>query len=423
MQIVKAEGKYRVYGEMIEVYDKLEPDFYQFMFDDNGPHLVRSSRPEIIGKVYGVEQEKINKCFNTYKDFNRSLGIMLVGNKGNGKTLFAKQMCLRMIDAGYPVINVTFYHPSLPAFMAQMSQECVFLFDEFEKMFEHDEQRGSAQNLMLSTFDGINMTKKMFIITCNDVSRLSEYIYNRPGRFHYSFTFTEPSYNDISEYLADNINQEKCVEKLDDITLFCYTNGLNYDCMRSIVFELNNGYSLIDTFDDLNIGYSDGKDGKCTLVFDNDEALQGTFGFEPFTEKVISCDVRTQKQWIDVATIRFKLKDLQYSDDLDLYILPDNVQIDWDNTASIKRDERKEAIMYFRNKKPLYLKINISKNGKVNPLREEWNIYDTEPRIYADEVDCEIEVEPHENISYSKTPGIGFKSSNLNSESLKKRSW
>ena len=62
MQIIKTEGKYRVYGENIEVFDKLEPDFYQFMLDDNGPFIVRTTRPTIQGKVYGTDQKKVEKC-------------------------------------------------------------------------------------------------------------------------------------------------------------------------------------------------------------------------------------------------------------------------------------------------------------------------------------------------------------------------
>ena len=390
MQIVKADGKYRVYGENIEVYDELEPDFYQFMVDDNGPFITRTSRPEINYKVYGTDQTKVEKCFNTYKSFNRSLGIMLVGDKGNGKTLFAKQMCSKMIDAGYPVINVTFYHPSLPTFMTQISQECVFLFDEFEKMFEHDEKRGSMQNEMLSTFDGINMTKKMFIITCNDISRLSQFIYNRPGRFHYSFTFSEPCYSDIENYLKDNINPDTCTEKVEDITLFSYINGLNYDCLRSLVFELNNGYSLVETFDDLNIGYGEEKSGDVSIVFSNNETLEGRFGFTPFSNNMVSCDVHPKRSWYSVATVRFQISDLKYDTEKDLYILPENVVIEWDNVSATDNKERKDAIMYYRALTPLYFKVNIHKKMKVNPLRQDC-AYDPdgEPGVYYGEIEEE----------------------------------
>ena len=327
MQIVKADGKYRVYGENIEVYDTFEPDFYQFMVDDNGPYVVRTTQPTITDKVYGNDQKKVEKCFKTYQKFSRSLGIMLVGDKGNGKTLFAKQMCMKMIEAGYPVINVTYYHPSLPTFMTQISQECVFLFDEFEKMFIDDDKRGSAQNEMLSTFDGINMTKKMFIITCNDIKNLSKYIYNRPGRFHYSFTFTEPNYQDIYAYLTDNLQLDSCTETVEDVSLFAYINGLNYDCLRSLTFELNNGYSLVESFDDLNIGYSEDKSGVASLIMDNGDILRGNFYFTPFADKVISCDIRPIRGWYSVAALRFKVSDFKYDSEHDLYINPENITI------------------------------------------------------------------------------------------------
>lgn len=369
MQIIKTEGKYRVYGENIEVFDKLEPDFYQFMLDDNGPFIVRTTRPTIQGKVYGTDQKKVEKCFNTYQSFNRSLGIMLVGNKGNGKTLFAKQMCIKMIEAGYPVINVNFYHPALTTFMTQISQECVFLFDEFEKMFEHDEKRGSAQNEMLSTFDGINMTKKMFIITCNNIANLSQYIYNRPGRFHYSFTFSEPKYDDIANYVNDNINKDTCIEKVDDITLFSYINALNYDCMRSLIFELNNGYSLVDTFDDLNIGYSENKDGRIELKFSNGEALYGEFTYKPFSDKIIQCYLKLKNRWSSLGCVDFKVSDIKYDKTYDLYITPDNINIVWDNPATTDNKEVKDSIIHYRSLHPEYLSVDIRINEKTNPLR------------------------------------------------------
>jgi len=407
MQIIKSEGKYRVYGENIEVYDKLEPDFYQFMLDDNGPFIVRTTQPKLDGKVYGSDQTKISKCFNTYKSFNRSLGIMLVGNKGNGKTLFAKQMCMKMIEAGYPVINVNFYHPALPTFMTQIDQECVFLFDEFEKMFENDERRGSAQNEMLSTFDGINMTKKMFIITCNNIANLSQYIYNRPGRFHYSFTFSEPKYEDISEYLNDNINKDTCIETVDDITLFSYINGLNYDCMRSLVFELNNGYSLVETFDDLNIGYGEDKSGTIELQFTNNELLKGRFRFTPFSDKVITCDFIPVHGWFSIGTVRFKISDLRYDKDHDLYILPKDLSIEWDNAATTDNKEKKDFIMHYRTLKPECLLVDIRKTEKVNPLRHNADDGDYEPGIYMGEED------------FADEPSIGFKTSRVKLRSNK----
>jgi hypothetical protein len=415
MQIVKAEGQYRIYGENIEVYDELEPDFYQFMVDDHGPYIVRTSKPELNDKVYGKDQTKVEKCFKTYQSFNRSLGIMLVGDKGNGKTLFAKQMCIKMINSGYPVINVNFYHPSLPMFMTQISQECVFLFDEFEKMFEHDERLGSAQNEMLSTFDGINMTKKMFIITCNDISKLSQYIYNRPGRFHYSFTFSEPTYTDIECYLRDNINTETCIEKVDDIVLFCYINGLNYDCLRSLSFELNNGYSLVDSFDDLNIGYSEDKRGYIHVIYENGEILKGDFNFTPFSDRIIGCDVHPNRAWYSVGTVRFRIHDIKYDPTKDLYIAPEDFKIEWDNPASTDNMERKDDIMHFRGSKPSYISVNITKNTKINPLRYDWGDDNESGKYMADEITEEV-IRPISNIGFTQKKVRGLECSEMTSE-------
>jgi len=169
--------------------------------------------------------------------------------------------------------------------------------------------------------------------------------------------------------LNDNINTDTCIEKVDDIVLFCYINGLNYDCLRSLTFELNNGYSLVDSFDDLNIGYNEDKRGNIIVNYENGETLKGEFSFTPFLDIMVGCDVRPKRSWYSVGTVRFSINDLKYDPGKDLYIAPDNFKIEWDNPASTDNKERKEAIMHFRDSKPSYISVNIKKNTKINPLR------------------------------------------------------
>jgi hypothetical protein len=103
---------------------------------------------------------------------------------------------------------------------------------------------------MLSLFDGISQGKKLFVITCNSLHKLNDYLVNRPGRFHYHFRFDYPDREAIIEYLSDrNIPREE-IEKV--ISFSCKVQ-LNYDCLRAIAFELETGDKFEEAIGDLNI--------------------------------------------------------------------------------------------------------------------------------------------------------------------------
>ena len=48
----------------------------------------------------------------------------------------------------------------------------------------------------------------MYIVTCNELRGLNDYIVNRPGRFHYHFRFEYPTAEAIREYLVDKIEKQ-----------------------------------------------------------------------------------------------------------------------------------------------------------------------------------------------------------------------
>lgn len=92
----------------------------------------------------------------------------------------------------------------------------------------------------------------MFVITCNDIRKLSDFIVNRPGRFHYHFRFEYPSAEEIRTYLDDKLDESRHNE-IERIIAFSRKVDLNYDCLRAIAFEINNGESFQGAVSDLNI--------------------------------------------------------------------------------------------------------------------------------------------------------------------------
>ena len=96
---------------------------------------------------------------------------------------------------------------------------------------------------------------KLFVITCNETSLLNDYIKNRPGRFHYHFNLDILKNESIREYLLDNLNNptEDVIAKVVNLSI---VTPLTYDMLRAISFELNQGYDLEETLEDLNIHQS-----------------------------------------------------------------------------------------------------------------------------------------------------------------------
>lgn len=249
MRVIKSGGNFEFYSDYLEVFDKLPAGEYIVRFHEmKGFYLEEYSHIEIKEKIYGVHLSKVQKVLNSFKTFERNLGVILSGNKGIGKSLFSKLLSVEAIKNGYPLIIVDRYIPGIASFIEEIEQEVVVLFDEFDKTFKEEE----AQTSMLTLFDGISQGKKMFIITCNELRNLNEYLTNRPGRFHYHFRFEYPSADQIREYLRDKIDESFYAE-IEEVVKFANKVDLNYDCLRAIAFELNTGETFKDAIQDLNI--------------------------------------------------------------------------------------------------------------------------------------------------------------------------
>ena len=162
-------------------------------------------------------------------------------------------------------------HRNNARFIESVDQECVVLFDEFDKTFKSNDD-DDEQAALLSLFDGTTGGKKLFIVTCNELYSLNSYIVNRPGRFHYHFRFDYPSPDDIREYLRDKLNAGFYGE-IEKVVDFSRKVSLNYDCLRSIAFELNNGGDFASAVIDLNIMTTEDEEYSVYLFFENGRSL------------------------------------------------------------------------------------------------------------------------------------------------------
>ena len=339
MKAIQTGTIYRIYDDSMQTHNQLPAQAYLACFDpQSGPFLKKYSDLKVSEKVYGVHLEKVDKVLNSFKIFNRNLGVILSGDKGIGKSLFSKLLSIKAIESGYPLIIVNSYFPGIGEYLAEIDQEIVVLFDEFDKTFELSErggrdnnaEKGSPQTEMLTLFDGIAQGKKLFIVTCNDINSLSKFIVNRPGRFHYHFRFEYPTAAEIEEYLMDSLNTDKAKEQIKNVIAFSQKTKLNYDCLRSIAFELNLGLTFKEVIQDLNILNLDCE--RYTLVMYMDNGLR----------------LITKNKAIDLFTdqkicVEFYDNEL-YEEVFEAYFNP--IHIEWDTTGNIIRGDHIDINLY-----------------------------------------------------------------------------
>ena len=271
--INRGDNTYDIFDDTMQVFEKLPAQSYVVRFSEiRGFFLEKYNDMEIKEpKVYGVHTEKVNKVMNMFERQDRNLGVILSGDKGIGKSLFAKMLSNAAIERGIPMIVVDRYIPGIASYIEDIEQEVMVLFDEFDKTFGEVKSKAgeaSPQTNPLSLFDGLSSGKKLFVVTCNELYKLNEYLINRPGRFHYHFRFEYPSANEIREYLTDKLQQEYQKE-IDNVISFSNKISLNYDCLRAIATELNTGLTFCDAIKDLNIVNTEQQSYNLMLRFKN----------------------------------------------------------------------------------------------------------------------------------------------------------
>lgn len=272
MKIIETGSVLQIKSDNLKTYDQLPVGFYSIRCGQfTGFYLEKHAPIEVNEeKIYGVHTEKIEKVFKTFKIFSRNLGVILSGEKGIGKSLSAKLMTLKAIENGIPVIIVDEFIPGIANYIASIEQEVLVLFDEFDKTFDIStgDNAADAQASLLTLFDGIETGKKLFVITCNSIYKLNDFLVNRPGRFHYHFRFEYPTGEEVKQYLEDKLDKQYYGE-INDVISFTRKVNINYDCLRAIAFELNTGLSFKDAIKDLNILNTDNEKYTLTIYSNN----------------------------------------------------------------------------------------------------------------------------------------------------------
>lgn len=205
------------------------------------------------GSIYGNHVELADHMIRTYGRSDRSMGILASGDKGMGKSLMLRVLAEKVrLEQGLSTIVVSENMPGIVELIEKLG-EVVVVFDEFEKVFPSGRFGGEDhQQQFLGLFDGLSQTKRLYIVTINEIDRVSDYLVNRPGRFHYHLRFSYPEPDQVRAYMraeTPGISDDQ----VEEVVAFSRRANLNYDHLRSIAFEMQDGAQFSDIIDVLNI--------------------------------------------------------------------------------------------------------------------------------------------------------------------------
>ncbi len=178
---------------------------------------------------YGNHTARLDIIENTFYNTEGSMGVMLIGLKGSGKSLFSEDLCNRvMAKRGIPTLMIADTIPG--SYIRQAIQAvgpCIVYFDEFGKTYFKNEMRES----LLPLFSDTDIKSVLFIVTGNGYHEFNDALIDRPGRFRYRLFFQGLTVDEVIEVAQRNQIPEWAI-----CALVRYANSasLSYDVLTTV---------------------------------------------------------------------------------------------------------------------------------------------------------------------------------------------
>ena len=220
----------------LNVHDKLPVGTYRVATSPQGEiYLDSIANFTLSNRIYGSHEKMKNRIINTFLSREGSTGILLSGLKGTGKTLLTKDISISLREQGISsvVVDAPIPTTALSAFLQQIADPVVIIFDEFEKLYsEKDDQEG-----LLGLLDGIYGAKRMFIIGVNEKEKINNYFIHRPGRIFYNIEYKALGKDIVEEYANDNLINKSHTR--DILMISTIIHDFSFDVLKALVEECN----------------------------------------------------------------------------------------------------------------------------------------------------------------------------------------
>lgn len=223
----------------------LPAGFYKFKVDESMAGLqfsfVRTEPFTLVEESFGDLEEKATHITKARELSKGTLGVLLYGVSGTGKSLLAKTICNNLMAKNYPVIIVDAkYVAYLKTCIDNLKQPSVILLDEFEKMYETTED----QSELLTILDGVYQSEHTFILTANDLHRINQYMLDRPSRIKYAIEYDSLDINIVKDILNKKLEDKSKVDKV--LSILMQVTTLSFDVLFQFINEVN-------TFPDVDV--------------------------------------------------------------------------------------------------------------------------------------------------------------------------
>lgn len=186
-------------------FEKLEPWVYKNPEFDEGTKELKLDKStalfDIPEKIYGNTTKLAKIIMNDYDPKGETLGVLLVGKKGMGKSLLSENIAMRMIEKGYSVIHVT---RPISARAVEKAVEtlspCMLYLEEFEKCFENP----GEIPIFLNMFSATTIKGLLVVIAANNIQNMIyDPLVDRPQRLRYRINYSEIDDNVVEDILSD----------------------------------------------------------------------------------------------------------------------------------------------------------------------------------------------------------------------------
>lgn len=266
--------------EALDLHESLPVGNYTVKYNDMGGFFYLEKIEDFTApsRIYGNSVRHTQRIISTFMSRPATTGVMLTGEKGSGKTLLSKNVSIELAKQGIPtiVINSPFKGDTFNQFLQSIEQPCAILFDEFEKVYDRDDQEA-----ILTLLDGVFPTKKLFMLTCNDKYRVDVHMRNRPGRIFYMIDFKGLDAQFIIEYCEENLEAKQYINTI--VSIASLFGEFNFDMLKALVEEMNRyGDTPQEALDLLNAKpeFDRGSKFDISIIHEGKEVKEHTDTFE-----------------------------------------------------------------------------------------------------------------------------------------------